>query len=93
MIVCREVSEFLFDFAAGQLASERREHVEQHLRLCTSCAAYLESYRLTIQMTRQLPRPPLPLHLAQRLRALLDEGLQNSVSAERDQEPGSVADF
>jgi hypothetical protein len=86
MITCRELGEFLFDFEAGQLASEHREHFEQHLRLCSSCVAYVESYRLTIHMTRQLPRPPLPLHLAQRLRALLHEGLQKSVSGDGGQE-------
>jgi anti-sigma factor RsiW len=74
MITCRELAELLFDIASGQLAPEYREHVEEHLNLCPSCVAYLESYRLTIQMTRQLPRSPLPLHFARQLRALVEEG-------------------
>jgi len=73
MITCRELAELLLDFVAGQLPPERREHVEQHLGLCSSCVAYLEGYRLTVRMTRQLPRPPLPPDLARQLLALLEE--------------------
>ncbi len=73
MITCRELAELLFDFVAGQLPPEHREHVERHLDLCPSCVAYLEGYRLTVQMTRQLPCPSLPPDLARQLRALLEE--------------------
>ena len=74
MITCRELAELLFDFASGQLPPEHRGQVEQHLRLCPSCVAYVESYRLTIRMTRRLGRPPLPHRLTQRLRELLEGG-------------------
>ncbi len=73
MITCRELAELLFDLVAGQLPPEHRENVEQHLGLCPSCVAYLEGYRLTVQMTRQLPRPTLPPELARQLLALLGE--------------------
>jgi anti-sigma factor RsiW len=73
MITCRELAELLFDFTCGQLPSEHRERVEQHLCRCSSCVAYVESYYLTIQMTRQLSGAPLPPHLTQRLRVLLKE--------------------
>jgi anti-sigma factor RsiW len=71
MITCRELAEQLLDFAAGQLPLGQQEHVEQHLRSCSSCAAYLESYQMTIHLSRQLPGPPLPPNLARQLRALL----------------------
>ncbi len=72
MITCRELAELLFDFASGQLPLERRGQVEQHLRLCSSCVAYVESYHLTVRMTRRLGHPPLPHRLTQRLQALLE---------------------
>jgi hypothetical protein len=77
MITCRELVELLSDFAAGQLPPEDREHIEQHLGLCSYCVAYLGSYHLTIQMTRQLPNLPLPPDLERQLRALLAEGQRN----------------
>ncbi len=72
MITCRDLAELLLDFVADQLSREHRGHVELHLRSCSCCAAYVESYRLTIQLTRQLPRSPLPGQLEQRLRAILE---------------------
>jgi anti-sigma factor RsiW len=80
MITCRELAELLFDFIAGQLPREHREYVEQHLGLCPSCVAYLEGYRLTVQMTHQLPRPPLPPDLARQLLALLEESERNQIA-------------
>ena len=90
MITCRQLAELLLDFSSGELPAQERERVETHLRLCSCCVAYLESYRCTIQMTRGLPRAPLPPHLVQPLRALLenlgrgpgDEGRRNSYLGE-----------
>jgi anti-sigma factor RsiW len=72
MITCRELADLLIDFSSGDLSPEHREHVEAHLGHCPSCVAYLEGYRLTIEMARELPRPPLPPNLARQLRALLE---------------------
>lgn len=74
MTTCYEVSELLLEFTSGELESQRREHVEDHLRTCSSCHAYLESYRLTIQMAGELHRTSLPPELASQLLALLQEG-------------------
>jgi len=73
MITCREVVQFLDDFTAGQLPLPERAHVEHHLRLCSSCLAYLESYRFTVLLAHQLPVSPLPPGLRQRLQILLQE--------------------
>lgn len=74
MITCRDCVELLFDFTADQLPVDHREHVEQHLTICSCCVAYLESYRLTIQMARQLRSKHLPPNLARQLRAVLQAG-------------------
>jgi hypothetical protein len=74
MISCRELAELLFDFVAAQLPPGGCERLERHVDRCPSCAAYLESYRLTIRLARQLRPGPLPPRLAERLRAVLAEG-------------------
>jgi anti-sigma factor RsiW len=71
MITCRELVELLDDLVSGALAPERRAHVDDHLGECPSCVAYVESYRLTIHLTRQLSPSPLPDALHQRLQTLL----------------------
>jgi len=72
MITCRELAEFLFDLVSGQLPVERRELVERHLLSCSSCAAYADSYRLTMTLACQLRSQPLPPDLAQQMRSLLE---------------------
>src|SRR5262249_50141416 len=71
MISCRELVELLCDYVSDELSTERRDHVDHHVRHCPSCAAYLHSYTVVIQLTRSLPAAPLPPRLAQRLTAAL----------------------
>ena len=73
MITCRELAELLIDFVSDELPPEHRTHVEQHLKRCPPCVVYLETYQLTIRLTRKLQCHPLPEHLADRLRRALEE--------------------
>jgi len=52
MITCRELTEFLDDYLAGELDSQRTEIVRKHLAVCPDCVNYLESYRRTIALGR-----------------------------------------
>lgn len=72
MITCRELAELLLDFVAGELTPQMQEHIEQHLEWCPPCVTYVETYRMTIRLTRQLPCEPLPEELLTRLRAALE---------------------
>ncbi len=72
MITCRQLAELLLDYVNGELPPELQEHVRQHLQWCPPCVTYLETYQLTIRLTRQLPCAPLPDELKQRLRAALE---------------------
>lgn len=77
MITCRELVALLDDLVSDQLAPGSRVSIESHLDRCPSCVAYLESYSLTIQLSQQLPRAPLPMHLKQRLQDMLKESVGN----------------
>jgi anti-sigma factor RsiW len=71
MICCREMIELLLDFDSGTLPPDRHDHCQKHLVQCPACHAYLESYRITIRLTRQLPHAPLPDGLSAKLHAWL----------------------
>jgi anti-sigma factor RsiW len=73
MITCRQLAELLIDYVSNELPEEHRARLEQHLHRCPPCLHYVESYHLTIQLTRKLPCAPLPDELVQRLRTALDE--------------------
>ncbi len=62
---CRELAELLLDFVNGELAAEQCQCLEEHMHACPPCEVYVETYRLTIRLTRQLPCAggELPEHL------------------------------
>jgi anti-sigma factor RsiW len=70
---CRQLAELLIDYVAGELPPEHCEHVRQHLHCCPPCLVFLETYQVTIRLTRQLPPAPLPQQLVERLRAALGD--------------------
>ncbi|HZT81090.1 MAG TPA: zf-HC2 domain-containing protein [Gemmataceae bacterium] len=74
MMTCRELVDLLIDFVADELPPERRAVVEEHLKRCPPCLAYLETYQLTIRITRKLPAVDPPPQLLDRLRAALQAG-------------------
>ena len=71
MMTCRELVEHLLDFVGDELAPEHREKIVEHLCKCPPCEALVETYQITIRLSRQLPRAPLPPHLQERLRQAL----------------------
>ena len=70
---CRELVELLCDFVANELPEDQRALIEQHLCKCPPCVVYVETYRLTITVSRKLPDAPVPNELLDRVRAALRE--------------------
>ena len=70
---CRELAELLMDYLAGELPPEQADGIRQHLADCRTCTCYIETYRLTITLTRQLPAVAPPPSLLERVRAALKE--------------------
>ncbi len=73
MITCRDLVELMLELESGTLEIEHQNNVKQHLNGCASCAAYFETYRLTIHMSRRLPRAPLPEQLKRKLLEIMEE--------------------
>jgi anti-sigma factor RsiW len=72
-MTCRECAELLMEFLGGELDAEHCEQIRRHLEDCPPCAIYIETYQITIRLTRQLPYGELPPEVAQRLRAALEQ--------------------
>jgi len=75
MMTCRQCTELLLDFLAGELDAELSDRIRRHLERCPPCVTYVETYQITIRLTRQLPRAALPPEVAERLWAALEESL------------------
>jgi hypothetical protein len=72
-MTCRELTELLCDYVGGELSDELCCTIRTHLDCCSTCVHFVETYRLTIQITRQLPATPPPDSLLQRLRQALQD--------------------
>jgi anti-sigma factor RsiW len=70
-MTCRDLAELLLEYVQGELDAERCAHIRGHLSSCPPCEAYVETYRMTIRLSRQLPAAPMPPELVERLRAAL----------------------
>jgi hypothetical protein len=73
MMTCKELAELLMAYCDGDLPKESCDLICQHIRVCVSCHHFLESYQITTRICRDLPMTALPEHVAQRLRAALEE--------------------
>lgn len=55
-ITCKELIEFIADYLDGELAADARHEFERHLKVCPSCVAYLESYKATVALGKEVVR-------------------------------------
>lgn len=68
---CREMALRLTDFLAEELTADRQRRLRDHLAACPACGALVESYRVVVVLSRQLPALPLPERCRERLEAAL----------------------
>ncbi len=73
MMNCQQLADLLLEFLSGELEPDHHSAIEEHLVGCSSCVTFVETYRVTITLTRQLPPLPLREEFARRLEAMLKE--------------------
>jgi predicted anti-sigma-YlaC factor YlaD len=49
-ISCRELVELVTGYLDGALAPEERQRMDEHLKLCGPCGAYVEQMRMTARL-------------------------------------------
>lgn len=75
-LTCDELRALLGDHHDGELAAEKHESFQLHLKGCQECGYYLESYTHTVTVVKKLPRcGPLPAAVEAKLREALKEHL------------------
>ena len=72
-MTCHELADILLDYLAGELAQEQAATIRSHLDACPHCVHFVQTYQITIQVSRQLPTAPLPAELLERLQRALEE--------------------
>jgi hypothetical protein len=72
-MTCKEICELLMDYCDGELPQEHCDCICEHVRVCITCQHYLETYKITVRLCRDLPMAELPEHLMERLRAAVKD--------------------
>lgn len=57
-MTCEELTEFLSRYLDGELAAEQRSVFEGHLEACPPCEVYLDTFKETIRMGKEVSCPP-----------------------------------
>jgi anti-sigma factor RsiW len=52
-VTCREFTDFIHDYLAGELPPEQTALFERHLQRCPHCPEYFRQYQATIEAGRQ----------------------------------------
>jgi predicted anti-sigma-YlaC factor YlaD len=57
-VTCREFSDFIGDYLAGELPVVPRTSFEKHLAVCENCRRYLAQYQQSIELGRRAYQEP-----------------------------------
>jgi anti-sigma factor RsiW len=70
-VTCREGIAVLADYLEGAMSPELLQELEEHLRGCRACRAYLATYRKTRSLAADCGRVEMPKEMKARLREFL----------------------
>ena len=62
-MTCKDFIEFLIDYVEGGLPNVQQVLFEEHLKVCSSCVAYLSNYRDVVELSKAAlcgPDSPVP---------------------------------
>jgi anti-sigma factor RsiW len=51
-VTCREITEFLREFVAGELPADTQREFDAHVARCHDCVVFLDQYKTTILASR-----------------------------------------
>ena len=76
-MTCQDVIEILSDYLEEALGPAAIERLEQHLRDCAPCVAYLNTFRKSRELAGEASQVAMPPEMTQRLRSFLSEHLRD----------------
>ncbi len=71
MLRCRDIGGLLHDYLEGELEPEVRRQLDAHLADCPGCLSFVNTYRHTVSVARDLRCEEMPPELREKLRAFI----------------------
>jgi anti-sigma factor RsiW len=70
-LTCEQVTALIRDYLAGELDPDLASTFEEHLRRCSDCIAFLNTYKQTVQSVQSLSYDEIPAEMQTRVRQFL----------------------
>ena len=70
-LTCEQVTALLIDYVTGELDPGTTQTLQEHLRNCRDCVAFLHTYAETIRATRSLRYEDIPSEMVDRVQQFL----------------------
>ncbi len=68
---CHQVLQLLVDYIDGELDENTRRELEEHMEDCEPCKKFINTYRTTIKLTKQVETSQMPNELKDRLHSFI----------------------
>ena len=68
---CTKYLELLSEYIDGEMSTEARARLEQHMEDCPPCDDFLQELRSSVKMTQQIRWQEIPVEMKRRLRRFL----------------------
>jgi anti-sigma factor RsiW len=79
-LTCQQVTDAIMDYVSGDMNAETKAAFESHLRRCSDCDAFFNTYRGTLRATRSLAYDHVPPELSNRVLQFLHKAIQEPPS-------------
>jgi anti-sigma factor (TIGR02949 family) len=76
---CREMFEMLSEYVDGELPADTCEEIEAHMKGCSPCIQFVDSFRSSIRMTREFCVDEHLGPMPEELRRTLERAYENSL--------------
>lgn len=77
MRTCQDVARLLSDYMDGDLEYAERRSIALHILACEDCLHYVETFRQTQDLVREIRYEKIPAEFRSRLHSVLNERLRN----------------
>lgn len=71
MLRCRDVGQLLYDYVEKRLEPLVSQQLEQHLADCPGCLAFINTYKQTMSLSKDLSCKDMPSELQHKLRSFI----------------------
>lgn len=75
---CEDLVALIIDYLEGEMDPLLREEFQRHMGDCSSCLAFLETYKKTKELTKDIKCDDIPDEVKRRVREFLKKQISKS---------------